>query len=80
MLRRPRLEVGGGVQHVYAGVASDNELFAEPEVAIYFIGRASGSHSVMSLSGIGQAPSRLRNRAPHSSGRLNPLLNDLFRI
>lgn len=37
MARRPRVEVGGGVYHVYNRVASGEPVFANPEEAVEFI-------------------------------------------
>ena len=39
MPRRPRIEVDGGVYHVYNRVASGERLFEDPEVAIEFVDR-----------------------------------------
>ena len=39
MPRRPRVEVDGGVYHVYNRVASGERLFEDPEVAIEFVER-----------------------------------------
>ena len=36
MPRRPRVEVGGGVCHVYNRVASGEAVFANPEEAVDF--------------------------------------------
>jgi len=39
MARRPRVEVDGGVYHVYNRVASGEPVFANPEEAVEFIER-----------------------------------------
>ena len=39
MARRPRVEVGGGVYHVYNRVASGEPVFGNPDEAVEFIER-----------------------------------------
>jgi hypothetical protein len=39
MARRPTVEVGGGVYHVYNRVASGEPVFANPEDAVEFVER-----------------------------------------
>lgn len=38
MARRPRIEVAGGIYHVYNRVASGESVFSDPEEATRFLG------------------------------------------